>query len=151
MSTLDNGNIVNRHMMHVLVATAEEEVYRGDALRVVAPGTAGSLAILPNHAPLLATIRAGVLRIDCCHEKQEQRCLHVVVIGGFLEVHANNVTILADAIERAHDIDEARAQKALHQAQSEAQTTGHTERTMLALEVSLARLQVVRQRLGGNR
>ena len=51
--------------MQVLIATAEQEVYRGQASMVIAPSVNGSLAILPGHTPLLARLRPGESRIDC--------------------------------------------------------------------------------------
>ena len=47
----------------VLVATAEREVYRGEAEMLVAPGAAGDLGILPSHSPLLCALTVGELRI----------------------------------------------------------------------------------------
>jgi len=95
----------------VLVATAEREVYSGDAEMLVAPGLAGELGILPKHSPLLAALTAGELRITRGEEVDE-----VFVSGGFIEVQPDMITVLADSAERASDLDEAQALEAERRA-----------------------------------
>ncbi len=97
----------------VLVATAEREVYRGEAQMLVAPGVAGELGILPKHSPLLCALTAGELRITVGEEEVDE----VFVSGGFMEVQPDMITVLADSAERATDIDEAAAQAAERKAQ----------------------------------
>jgi F-type H+-transporting ATPase subunit epsilon len=97
----------------VLVATAEREVYRGEAEMLVAPGMAGDLGILPKHAPLLCALTAGELRITVGDEEVDE----VFVSGGFMEVQPDMITVLADSAERAADIDEAAALAAERKAQ----------------------------------
>ena len=97
----------------VLVATAEREVYRGEAQMVVAPGVAGELGILPKHTPLLCALTSGELRITTGPEEVDE----VFVSGGFMEVQPDMITVLADSAERASDIDEAAALAAERKAQ----------------------------------
>lgn len=97
--------------MQVLVATAEREVYRGEADFLVAPGAAGELGILPRHTPLLSALTAGELRITRGEEVDE-----VFVSGGYIEVQPDMITVLSDSAERAHDIDEAAAAEAERKA-----------------------------------
>lgn len=96
----------------VLVATAEREVYRGEAQMLVAPGMAGELGILPKHSPLLCALTAGELRITVGEEEVDE----VFVSGGFMEVQPDMITVLADSAERAADIDIAAAQAAERKA-----------------------------------
>ncbi|MDX8389538.1 MAG: F0F1 ATP synthase subunit epsilon [Mariprofundaceae bacterium] len=86
----------------VLVATAEREVYRGEAEMLIAPGKAGELGIMPGHTPLLTSLQAGELRISNGEEIDE-----VFVSGGFMEVQPDVITVLADTAERASDMNEA--------------------------------------------
>ncbi len=88
--------------MKVLVATAEREVYSGEATMLVAPGSAGELGIMPKHSPLLASLDAGELRIMNGDDTDE-----VFVSGGFMEVQPDKITVLADTAERASDMNEA--------------------------------------------
>jgi len=84
------------------VVTAERLVYSDDVDVVVAPGVDGELAVLPHHAPLMTMLQPGELRV----RKGDEEVL-LVVTGGFLEVRPDRVTVLADAAERAEEIDAA--------------------------------------------
>jgi F-type H+-transporting ATPase subunit epsilon len=127
--------------MHVEVVTAERELYSGEANVVNAPGSEGRLGILPRHAPLLAFLKAGELRIELQGAEDA-----LFVSGGFLEVYENTVTILADAAEHAEDIDQARAQDARRRAEERltlAQSEQERADLQAALERALIRLRVV--------
>lgn len=128
------------------VVTGERLVYADDVDVVVAPGAAGELAILPNHAPLLTTLKPGELRM---RKGSEER--HLAVTGGFLEVLANKVMILADAAEYAEEIDEQRAQEAIRRAQERVarrEADIDLERALHALQRAQVRLKVARRRRG---
>jgi len=135
--------------MEVLIATAEQEVYRGRASMVIAPSTGGEIAILPGHTPLLAILRPGEIRVDCPVDAECAKCHtdYMVVFGGYLEVQPDAITILADAIERAPDIDEAQAKHALKQAKKMLNSSdkGRASRALLDLDLAIAKLQVLRK------
>src|SRR5436309_5145665 len=99
--------------LHVDIVTVEGRRFKGDADFVVAPGAAGELGILPRHIPLLTPLKAGAVKVRNGSEEQL-----FFVSGGFLEVRPDEVTVLADAAERADDIDEARAEEARRRAES---------------------------------
>jgi F-type H+-transporting ATPase subunit epsilon len=135
----------------VEIVTAERQVYNEtDVDMVVAPGSEGALGILPSHAPLLTTLQPGALRVKKGNTEQE-----MAVNGGFLQVKANRVLILADHAQRADEIDAAAAEEArrhAEQALSEATRSGNTlniEAARAALKISMAQLSVVRRRRGG--
>jgi len=126
--------------MHIEVVTAERELYNGEADELIAPGTEGMLGILPRHAALLTTLKAGELRIKLGGAEEP-----LFVSGGFLEVSNNQATVLADTAEHAEEIDQARAEEARRRAQERlAQTTSNTERAELqaAMERAMERLKV---------
>ena len=93
--------------MHVDIVSAEKEIYSGKAEMVFAPLVTGEVGILPRHAPLLARMKAGEVRVKTPTEE-----LSFYVSGGLLEVQPHVVTVLADTALRARDIDEAAALKA---------------------------------------
>jgi F-type H+-transporting ATPase subunit epsilon len=99
--------------LQVAILTVEGVRFDGEADFVVAPGSEGELGILPKHIPLLTPLAAGAVKVR--NENDEQ---FFFVSGGFLEVRPDRVTVLADAAERAEDIDEARAEDARRRAQS---------------------------------
>ena len=131
--------------MQLEIVTAERLVYSDQVNGVVAPGIEGELGILPHHAPLLTILQPGELRIM----KEGQSDTHMAVTGGFLEVIANRVVVLADAAERAEEIDEARAQEAVQRAQERLQSRTadmDLERALASMRRAQARLKVVRRR-----
>jgi F-type H+-transporting ATPase subunit epsilon len=118
-----------------------------DVDMVVAPASEGEVGILPRHAPLLSTLRPGMLRI-----KKDGAETEMAVSGGFLQVNQDRVLILADTAERAEEIDEARAEAARRQAEAalnEAARGGVPAQVSAArgaLRRSMIRLQVARRR-----
>lgn len=127
------------------IVTAERLVYSEQVSGVVAPGIEGELGILPHHAPLLTILQPGELRIL----KEGQEDTYMAVSGGFLEVMANRVVILADTAERAEEIDEARAEAATQRAQERlAHRTADIdlERALASMRRAQTRLKVVRRR-----
>jgi F-type H+-transporting ATPase subunit epsilon len=127
--------------MEVLVATAEREVYSGQATMLVAPGAAGELGIMPNHSPLLAALNHGELRIMNGDEIDE-----VFVSGGFMEVQPDKITILADSAERAADMDEAKILAAQRKAKELVDSNkGDVDYAMAEAELSMltARLRLI--------
>src|SRR5436305_6843351 len=94
------------------IVTGERLVFSADDVdMVVAPGTDGELGVLPRHAPLVTTLKPGVLRV-----KQGVQETEMAVSGGFMEVRPDRVTVLADTAERATEIDEARAEESRQRA-----------------------------------
>jgi len=122
----------------VLVATAEREVYRGEAEMLVAPGAAGELGILPKHAPLLSQLKPGELRITHGEEIDE-----VFISGGYIEVQPDMITVLADSAERASDMDEA----AVVAAQRKAEEVLETQKGDIDLAIAEAELSMMTARL----
>lgn len=93
------------------LVTAERMVYSDDVDMVIAWGLEGQLGILPHHAPLMTMLQPGELII-----KKDNGETYMAVSGGFLEVRPDKVIILADACERAEEIDLARAEEAKRRA-----------------------------------
>ena len=118
--------------LHVDIVSAEQEIFSGEADMIIAPGEAGELGILPEHAPLLTRIKPGTVRIQQGGQDTEV----IYVSGGMMEVQPDRVTVLADTSIRAHDLDEAKALEAERQAKD-----ALTNRTG-ALEVAKAQAEL---------
>jgi F-type H+-transporting ATPase subunit epsilon len=87
-------------------------VYEGDVDIVVLPGAEGEMGILPSHAPLLTTLKYGVVKVRKDGEEEI-----FTVSGGVAEVQPDIVTVLADAAENVEEIDVARAEAARKRAE----------------------------------
>lgn len=137
--------------LSVEVVTGERVVFTEDNVdMVVAPGSEGSLGILPHHAPLVTLLDNGELRITKGGQEQS-----LVVFGGFMEVTHDKVIVLADTAERAEEIDVSRAELARQQAEESLRRRGpggdlDIQQADLAMARAAVRLRVG-QRRGGRR
>lgn len=127
------------------IVSQDRTVFHGDADMVILPGAAGEMGVLPHHAPVLTTLKFGVVRVRRAGVEQV-----FAVAGGVAEVQPELVTVLADAAENVEEIDVARAQFARRRAE-EALAKGVPPETdaMLNIEAALRRsnlrLDVVRR------
>ena len=127
------------------IVSQDRTVFQGDVDIVILPGVAGEMGILPHHAPVLAILKYGVIKI-----RQAGREDLFAVAGGIAEVQPDIVTILADAAENIEDIDIIRAKAAKKRAEDAlAKITPADQDAYLTLEAALRRsnlrLDVVRR------
>jgi F-type H+-transporting ATPase subunit epsilon len=94
------------------IVTPEQVIYSDEVDAVVVPGVDGQLGILPHHAPLITMLQPGELRV-----RKGGKEIYVAIFGGFLEVRPDRVIVLADAAERAEEIDVGRAEEARRRAE----------------------------------
>jgi F-type H+-transporting ATPase subunit epsilon len=94
------------------IVSQDRTVFQGDVDIVILPGAAGEMGILPHHAPVLTTLKYGVIKVRH-HNKEEL----FAVAGGVAEVQPTIITILADAAENIEDIDIVRAKAAKKRAE----------------------------------
>jgi F-type H+-transporting ATPase subunit epsilon len=78
--------------MNIDIITPDKKLFSGEISAVQFPGTNGSFGILNNHAPLIATLKKGDIKLTDA-SKQEQT---FSVNGGVVEVLNNNIIVLAD-------------------------------------------------------
>ena len=129
------------------IVTQERRVYSADDVEmVIAPGSEGEMGILPRHAPLITSLQEGVMRVKRAAGAEEVLAIH----GGFMEVLPDHVTVLADAAERAEEIDLARAEEARQRAEELMKQRRDDKvdyaRAEAALRRSLVRLKVAEGR-----
>ncbi len=81
--------------MNLIVLTPEKEIYNGKVTSVKVPGINGSFEILNNHAPIVAALGTGDIRI--LDDKGEK--IHFAIKKGFIEVLKNEVSLLVQGIK----------------------------------------------------
>ena len=96
------------------VATPERQLVHEPAAEVQIPAKNGYIGVLPGHAPLLSELGTGFLSYDCGGKRR-----YLSIQGGFVEVLPNHVRVLANAAERAEEIDIVRARNDLRAAQDQ--------------------------------
>jgi F-type H+-transporting ATPase subunit epsilon len=94
------------------IVSQDRMVFSGDVDIVVLPGSDGEMGILPHHAPLLTTLKIGIIKVRSSGKEEV-----FTVAGGIAEVQPEIVTVLADAAENVQEIDVARAEAARKRAQ----------------------------------
>ena len=103
------------------IVTPEHVVLAEPVVSLVAPGTEGKFGVLARHAPLVAELGIGELDVTFPEGRREE----FAIAGGFLEVSADGVIVLADTAERVDDIDPERAEQA--RLRSERRLRGEAE------------------------
>ncbi len=125
------------------LVTPEQLLLSAQADMVVVPGGEGDFGVLPEHAPMIATVRPGVVDIYDNNQITDR----IFIAGGFAEVTEERCTLLAEEAIRVNDIDATKAQEALEDAQAkvEAADTDMDRRIAAeALRVAEAMNAVVR-------
>jgi F-type H+-transporting ATPase subunit epsilon len=117
------------------IVTPEKIVVREPAEEAQIPGRNGYIGILPGHAPLITELGAGEISF-----RTGGRTRRYSVAWGFAEVLPDKVTVLAETVEAAEQIDAARAKQDLAKAE-ESMKTAQTEEDFANLEGKVRRAQ----------
>lgn len=108
--------------MTCTITTPERLVYQGEAQMVVVPASDGELGILPMHAPLMALLGVGELRLGTTPTDRS----HYFIRGGFVKVQDGKVTVLATEAEASSQIDAEAARAQLKELEDGLPSTGLT-------------------------
>ncbi len=95
-------------MLNLEIVTPEKKVLSDTVDSVTVPTASGEVGIMSNHAPLISSLKPGILTVNKSGATEK-----MVVSGGFIEVSSNKVSVLTDIAEKAEEIDveAARAEK----------------------------------------
>jgi F-type H+-transporting ATPase subunit epsilon len=110
--------------MNVELVAPDRMIWSGEAEMVIARTTDGDIGILPGHEPTLGVLVESPVRI----RREGQDELVAAVHGGFLSVTRDSVSVLAELVELAEEIDTSRARQALDRADGdddEAKSAAH--------------------------
>jgi F-type H+-transporting ATPase subunit epsilon len=90
------------------IRTPDKEIFRGEIKQVILPGKDGLFGVLKNHAPLIATLQKGIVKVDAIHvdnistdsissnsEPSDDKQYSFELEGGVVEVLNNHITVLA--------------------------------------------------------
>jgi len=106
------------------IITPGEIKFEGKAEIVIAPGAAGDLGALANHAPMLTTLRVGVVRANVVGASGDEashssRRVEFAVDGGFMQILPDRVLVLTDVALTESEIDADTARADLRRAEEE--------------------------------
>jgi F-type H+-transporting ATPase subunit epsilon len=85
---------------HFELVSPQKLLFSGDVEQVDLPGAEGYFGVLANHAPMVTTLRPGILTVHVAGGQQK-----IVVLGGFAEVSKDGLTVLANTAGAMEDID----------------------------------------------
>ena len=130
--------------INLKITTPEKVVFKDYVDQITLPTTTGEITVLPNHIPLISVLEPGEIKILKDNEETS-----LAVSGGFIEVQAEKVVILADTAEKAYEIDVERAEAAKERAKlaMEQKQLDTKEYALFAARIQkeLARLKVARK------
>lgn len=131
--------MVNEIMLNLEIVTPEKKVFDETVDAVTIPTSKGEIGILPNHAPLISTLKPGILTYS--NRGATER---MVISGGFVEVSTNKVSILADVAETAEEVnvEAARAER-----ESSEKVLSAWSGTEVEFEIEKERLEKAQARL----
>jgi F-type H+-transporting ATPase subunit epsilon len=107
-----------RRRFDLSVVTPEGAAWEGEAEMVIVPGADGEIGVLARHAPLVALLKAGGVRIYLSREPMED-VVEFATGPGFFKVENDRAIALVDHAVKADDIDEEDAQRQLEEARAE--------------------------------
>ncbi|BAZ17937.1 ATP synthase F1 subuint epsilon [Calothrix sp. NIES-4071] len=99
----------------VRVLSPDKTVWDASAEEVILPSTTGQLGILSGHAPLLSALDTGVMRV---RPSKNQPWVAIALMGGFVEVEENEITILVNGGERGDTINLEEARSIFNEAEA---------------------------------
>ena len=127
---------------HFELVSPERLLFSGDVEAVAVPGTEGQFTVMKGHAATMSTLKPGIVEVDRGSSKQR-----LFVRGGFADVSSTGLTILAEQAIPVEELDPARIEREIKNAQEDvADATGDEARRM-AVE-KIAQLQEVKAALG---
>lgn len=128
---------------HFDLVSPEKIAFSGEVDQVDIPGTEGDFGVMAGHAPVVATIRPGIMTVYA-GGKQEK----IVVLGGLAEVSDKGLTVLADVATSVEDIDRAAFAKTI--SDMEAKVEKIEEGSAIDREIArLDHFKTIQQQLEG--
>ena len=127
--------------LYCVITSPEGLIFEGEAKSVVVPAADGELGVFPKHAPLIAMLGAGELRVDPAQGGQKIRYF---LDGGFLQILKDRVTVLATQVEALAGANRAAAEAKVKALESSPPATklGLEERDAWSEKLRIAKRRV---------
>jgi F-type H+-transporting ATPase subunit epsilon len=116
-----------RKRFDVSLVTPDGPAFEGEAEMMIVPGAAGEIGVLARHAPLIATLKAGLTRVYLSIDSEDVR--EYATGPGFFKVELDRAIALVDDAILAAEIDDARAREQLDTAKAELERVDRGEST----------------------
>jgi F-type H+-transporting ATPase subunit epsilon len=106
--------VADHPLFSISLVTPEGAAFEGDAEMLIVPGAAGEIGVLARHAPLVAMLKAGSTRVHM----GDGEIREFATGPGFFQVLEDRAIALVDDAVLAAEVDDARAQRQLEEAQA---------------------------------
>jgi F-type H+-transporting ATPase subunit epsilon len=127
---------------HFELVSPERLIFSGNVEAVVVPGAEGAFTVLKDHAPVMAILKPGIVEVDESQTKKQR----LFVRGGFADVSSKGLTILAEQAIPVEDLNAAKLDAQISDAEEDLNDATSDEGRRLATE-KLAQLREVRAAL----
>lgn len=127
--------------LHFALVSPERELFNGEVDHVVVPGSEGEFGVSPNHAPVMAVIKPGALKV-----MNDGTTRKIFVNGGFADVTPEGLTVLAEEAIDLSDVDAAKLDAELKDAQEDVRDASTEEKKVVA-QRAVERLEHMRAAL----
>ncbi len=127
---------------HFELVSPEKLLFSGEVESVVAPGADGQFTVLKDHAPVMTTLRPGIVLINTANTTER-----LFVRGGFADVGAGGFTILAEQVISVSEVDVAKLDSDIKDAREDV-ADAKTDEARIAANDKLAQLQELRTVVG---
>jgi F-type H+-transporting ATPase subunit epsilon len=97
------------------LVSPEKLLVSGEASEVLIPGTEGYFQVFANHAPVMSTIKPGVIEVTMAGGENQK----YVVFGGFADVSPSGLTILAEHAVNAAELNKADLEQRIEDAKQD--------------------------------
>jgi F-type H+-transporting ATPase subunit epsilon len=121
--------------LHLEIVTPSRPILDEKVVSISVPGELGGFQVLYNHAPILSTLKIGVMKIEFANGETKR----YAVSGGTIEVQDNHIVLLAESVESEDEIDVDRAKAALERAKKRLAEKRQTNVDVARAESALSR------------
>jgi F-type H+-transporting ATPase subunit epsilon len=129
---------------HFELVSPEKLLFSGEVESVVVPGVEGQFTVLKDHAPVISILRAGIVEIYPTASRAPDR---LVVRGGFADVAASGLTLLADQATPLEQFDTAQLAQDIRDAEEDL-ADARTDQAMKIASEKLDQLNELKLALG---
>jgi F-type H+-transporting ATPase subunit epsilon len=129
-------------LIHFELVSPERLLMSAEVQQVTVPGTEGLFTVMPNHAPVLSTLRPGVVEVVTADSNQER----IFVRGGLAEVNNTGLTVLAEVAIPVAELDSGVLDEQVRNAEQDVADAQDDETRRRAQE-ALDHLRELRQAL----
>lgn len=124
-----------KFVFSLTVVSVEREIFFGTVKKIQVMGIEGEMGIFPGHSPLLTCVKPGILHfIKKCGNSE-----YMYLSGGMLEIQRDVVTILADTVIRADELDERRAKESKDQSAAHLRFLSYSDKNYMKISIEMSK------------